>query len=82
MKNSQIASVWLCLYRAKRPMEHPELYRKLPALSPDQCANALHASIRLGYAERIGYRGSYAYQVTPRCAVPAGVQVREVLEAA
>lgn len=78
---SLINTIWLALLQAQRPLVHAEIRAALPELSDGQRGPALNAAFRLGYIEREGEHRAYSYRVTPRCNVPPGIQVREVLEA-
>ncbi len=77
-----VSTVWLELLRAKRPMRYAQIAQALPELSHNQRCPALNAAYRLGYLERHGKPRAYEYSVTPRCTVPPGVMVLDVIEAA
>lgn len=79
---SVVASkIWLVLLRAQRPMMFAEISKALPDLSHVQRAAGLNSAYHLGYIERTGKAGNFSYAVTPRCYIPTGVEVREVMEA-
>lgn len=81
-----VSTVWLEILRAQKPVTYPELaattanpaFRELPV---NKRCSALNTAFRLGYLERSGKPRSYAYRVTPRCTVPPGVPISEILEA-
>jgi predicted MarR family transcription regulator len=81
MPATNINTVWIELLRAQQPMRYADIAAALPELSHNQRAPALKAAFQLGYIERTGQRRAYTYAVTPRCNIPPGVQVREILEA-
>jgi predicted MarR family transcription regulator len=81
MAATLVNTVWIELLRAQRPMQYADIAAALPELSHNQRAPALKVAFQLGYIERTGQHRSYTYAVTPRCNVPPGVQVREILEA-
>jgi hypothetical protein len=81
MHVTNVSAVWLELLRAQRPMKYAELAQALPELSHNQRAPALKVAFQLGYLERTGKHRDYEYSVTPRCTIPPGVPIFEVLEA-
>jgi len=76
-----LSTVWLEVLRARRPVRYAEITRALPELSHNQRGPALTLAHRLGYLEREGRPRAYSYRVTPRCTVPPGVPIVEILEA-
>lgn len=76
-----VSTVWLEILRARRPVQYAEIARSLPELTHNQRAPALNVAHRLGYLERAGRPRAYTYNVTPRCTVPPGVPIVEILEA-
>lgn len=76
-----VSAVWIELLRAQRPLRYADLVQALPELSHGQRGPALNIAYRLGYIERTGIPGYYEYAVTPRCSVPPGVPVVEIMEA-
>jgi hypothetical protein len=76
-----VSTVWLEILRAQRPVRYAEIAKRLPELEHNRRATALNVAFRLGYLERAGDHRAYEYSVTPRCTVPPGVPVFEVLEA-
>ncbi len=78
---STISTVWLALLRDQHQMVYAEIQQLVPELPRSMVDNALSAGFRYGYFERTGKRFSYAYRVTPRCNVPPGIRVLDVLEA-
>lgn len=76
-----VSTVWLEILRARRPVQYADIARSLPDLSHNQRAPALNVAFRLGYIERAGLPRAYTYNVTPRCTVPPGVPIVEILEA-
>lgn len=78
---TNISAVWLEILRAQRPVKYADIAAALPELSHNQRAPALKAAFQLGYLERAGEPRQYEYSVTPRCTVPPGVPVLEILEA-
>jgi len=81
MAASVVNTVWLEILRAQRPITYGELAEALPELPHSRRGPTLNVAYRLGYVERSGSPRSYAYRVTPRCTVPPGITVLEVLEA-
>lgn len=82
MSNATVVSaIWRSILRAQRPIRYADVAELHPGLSNTQRAVSLNVAYRLGYIERTGKRGSYQYAVTPRCCIPHGVQVLEILEA-
>ncbi len=79
---TNISAVWLAIYRAQQPVPYARIAADLSELSHNQRAPALKAAYQLGYLERTGTRRAYEYSVTPKCTVPPGVMVLEVLEGA
>lgn len=77
-----VSTVWLTIYRAQRPLRYAEIAANLSELSHNQRAPALKVAYRLGYLERTGTHRAYEYAVTPKCNVPPGIRVLEVLEGA
>jgi hypothetical protein len=82
MEATLVSTVWLPIWRAQRPLKYAEIAQALPELSHNQRAPALNVAYRLGYIERQGKPRDYSYAVTPRCTVPPGVPILEILEAA
>lgn len=80
MAHTLVSTVWVAILRARRPVAYADIRLALPELSHNQRAPALNVAYRLGYIERSGARHSYVYSITPRCTVPPGVEVREILE--
>lgn len=78
---STISTVWLALLRDQRQMVYAEIQQLVPELPRSMVDNALSTGFRYGYFERTGKRFCYAYRVTPRCNVPPGIRVLDVLEA-
>lgn len=78
---TNIATVWISLLRADRPLTYREVGEALPEMSMNHRSVSLHTAHRLGYIERQGKRRDYRYCVTPRCTVPPGVPIVEILEA-
>lgn len=78
---SLVSAVWKAILRAQRPVQCWEVAEALPHLTHSQRAPALNVAYRLGYIEREGEPLHYRYSVTPRCNVPPGVQVLEIMEA-
>lgn len=76
-----VSTVWISILRAQRPLCYADIAAALPELSHNQRAPALKVAYQLGYIEREGRHRAYTYAVTPRCNIPPGVQVREILEA-
>lgn len=81
MHSSLVSTVWLELLRAQQPMRYADLAKALPELSHNQRGPVLNVAFRLGYIEREGSPRDYTYSVTPRCTVPPGVPIVEILEA-
>lgn len=81
MNATHVSAIWLEILRAHRPMKYAELIEAVPELSHAQRGRALSTAFRLGYIERDGSRRNYTYSVTPRCTVPTGVPVVEIMEA-
>ncbi|MDQ0035908.1 hypothetical protein J2W30_003681 [Variovorax boronicumulans] len=81
MASTLVSTVWIEILRAQRPVRYAYLVEHLPELSHNQRGPALHVGFRLGYLERTGKRKSYEYSISPRCTVPPGIEVREILEA-
>lgn len=81
MTATLVSTVWIAILRAQRPVQYAEIAASLPELSCNQRGPALNVAYRLGYIERSGAPRDYTYSVTPRCNVPPGVQVLEILEA-
>lgn len=81
MNTTLVSTLWLAILRAQRPIPYAEVASALPELSHGQRTPLLNVAYRLGYLERTGKRRSYEYSVTPRCRIPPGVQVCEILEA-
>lgn len=81
MHASLVNTVWLEILRAQRPVKYADIAKALPELSHNQRAPALNVAHRLGYLERQGKPRDYSYSVTPRCTVPPGVPIVEILEA-
>lgn len=81
MSTGLTSTVWLTIFRAKHPVNSRELAHLLPNLTRNQRSTALRAAHLLGYVERTGFSGCYSYEVTPRCAIPAGIALRDVREA-
>lgn len=78
---SLVSAVWKAILRAQKPLTLREAAEVLPNLTHGQLAPSLCVAYRLGYIERAGEKYSYLYSVTPRCNVPPGVQVIEIMEA-
>lgn len=81
MSKSLVSTVWTAILQAQRPLKYSELRAMLPQLTDAQRGPALNVAYRLGYIEREGEPLYYRYSVTPRCNIPPGVQVLEVMEA-
>jgi hypothetical protein len=81
MASTLVSTVWIAILRAQAPVRYADICAALPELSHNQRAPALTVSYRLGYIERTGAKHSYVYSITPRCTVPPGIEVREILEA-
>lgn len=81
MEATIVSTVWLELLRAQRPLRYAEIAKRLPELRHNRRATALNIAFRLGYLERVGTNRDYEYSITPRCTVPPGVPLVEVLEA-
>lgn len=81
MSSTLMSTVWLAILRAGEPVKYADIAKALPELSHNQRAPALKAAYQLGYLERWGKVRDYTYAVTPRCTVPPGVPVLEILEA-
>lgn len=78
---SRIGAVWRVALQAGRPVKYADIAAALPELTHSQRGPALHVAHRLGYLERSGKPQDYSYTVTPRCTVPPGVPIVEILEA-
>lgn len=81
MKASVISSVWLTILRSQEPLNRSQLRKMLPELSPNQLSPAISVAFQKGYLERTEDERQFRYRVTPRCNVPVGVTVLEILEA-
>lgn len=81
MNATNVSTVWLELLRAQRPMRYAEIAQALPELPHNRRATSLNVAYRLGYIERNGSPRAYTYSVTPRCNVPPGVPLVEIMEA-
>ena len=76
-----VSTVWMALLRAQRPMRQGEIAKELSVAPPGRISTPIYWAYRFGYIERSGTEGKYEYTVTPRCNIPPGVQVLEVMEA-
>lgn len=81
MASTLVSIMWIEILRAQRPVRYAYLSAATPELSHNQRAPALNVAFRLGYLERSGTRHHYEYSISPRCTVPPGIEVREILEA-
>ena len=81
MPATNVSTVWLEVLRAGRPMKYADIAAALPELSHNNRSTSLNVAHRLGYLQRFGPKRGYVYVVTPRCTVPPGVPLLEVLEA-
>lgn len=76
-----MSTLWMVLLRAQRPMRQGEIVQELHELPAGRISNSIYHAYRFGYIERFGVEKKYQYAVTPRCNIPPGVQVLEVMEA-
>jgi hypothetical protein len=76
-----MSTFWLALLKAQRPLRYAEITGELAEIPKNRISTALNLAFRLGYIERHGEPKRYSYAVTPRCNIPPGVQVLEILEA-
>lgn len=81
MNTTNVSTVWLELLRAQRPLRYAEIAERLPEMTHNHRAVSLNVAFRLGYLERSGGIRKYQYSVTPRCVVPHGIPLHELLEA-
>lgn len=80
MAATNVNTVWLEILRAQRPVMYKDIAKALPEMAHSGRSMALNIGFRLGYLERSGYPQAYQYNITPRCGVPPGITVLEVLE--
>ena len=78
---TDVSAVWIALLRAQRPLACRDMGEVLAEFPLTKRWTSLKQGYRRGYFERSGMPRSYLYSVTPRCTVPAGVSVAEILEA-
>lgn len=76
-----MSTLWMVLLRAQRPMGYGEITKELSEVPVGRISGALYHAYRFGYIERFGVEKKYLYYATPRCNVPPGVEVREIMEA-
>lgn len=76
-----MSALWMVLLREQRPMRQGELVEELCEVPPGRISTAIYFAYRYGYIERKGEEKKYQYYITPRCGVPPGVSVLEVMEA-
>lgn len=81
MPATNVSTVWLEVLRAGRPVKYADVAKALPELSHNNRSTSLNIAHRLGYLTRAGRPREYVYNVTPRCTVPPGVELVDVLEA-
>jgi hypothetical protein len=81
MAATNVNTVWLAILRAQRPVMYRDIALALPEMPHNARGASLNVAHRLGYITREGHPQAYTYNVTPKCNVPPGVMVLEVLEA-
>lgn len=81
MDTTRVGAVWRTILKAQRPLRYADIAEAHPEMTNGQRSVVLNVAYRLGYVERAGEPRAFTYAVTPRCNVPHGVQLVEILEA-